>query len=65
MQQSLRSARADQILSAVKYTGLLLVLGGAAFVLSLKLLRHTSVRPTLGSLSEHWLYEKRRHSNDQ
>lgn len=62
---SLKPRRGDPILCTVKYTGLLIVLAGAALVLSFKLLKHSHRRPTLGALSESWLFEKRRHSDDQ
>jgi hypothetical protein len=41
------------------------MIGGAAVVLSFWLLKQTHVRPTLGPVSERWLFEKRRHSDDQ
>ncbi len=63
---SLPSHAKHQILSPVKYTGLLLVIGSAALAFSFKFLKPTHVRPrALGTVSDQWLFEKRRHSDDQ
>ena len=49
---SLRSTARHPILSAVKYTGLLIMIGGAALSLSFRFLKQARVRPSLGPVSE-------------
>jgi hypothetical protein len=50
----------------VKYTGLLIAIGGVAVFLSFRFLKQVRVRPSgLGPVSEQWLFEKRRHLDDQ
>ncbi len=49
----------------MKYTSLLIVLGAVALFVSVKLLKYVRVRPSLGPVSEQWLFDQRRHSDDQ
>ncbi len=49
----------------MKYTSLLIMLGGAALFVAFWLLKHSRVRPSLGPVSEQWLFDQRRHADDQ
>jgi hypothetical protein len=51
----------------LKFTGLFIVLVGAALVFSFRqLLKLAGLRPPApGTLSERWLFEQRRHSDKQ